>query len=214
MNRSGYKYWVLIGVLVGGGFFVNWFETRGEARAERKSLAEIPATMGDWTQRGGDIRFSEPTERVLKTTDYVMRDYVKNRRRINLYIGYYESQKSGATYHSPQNCLPGSGWEMKNPELVEIKTSDGKSFFANKYIIANGEFKEVMIYWYQGRGRAVASEYYDKLYTVYDSLTRMRSDGSMIRLMTSAGNSEQAATAAAVDFASKTADQLSDFIPR
>lgn len=214
MAAKSYKFWILIGVLIGGGFFVNWFETRGEAMVERRALAEIPTTIGDWTKHGSDIRFSEQTESVLKTTDYMMRDYVKDGRRMNLYIGYYESQKSGATYHSPQNCLPGSGWEMKSPELIEVKTSDGKSFFANKYIIENGEFKEVMIYWYQGRGRAVASEYYDKLYTVFDSVTRKRSDGSMVRLMTSVGGSEKDATAAAVDFASQTADKLSDFLPR
>ena len=213
MKNSAYRFWFLIVILLLGGLFINWFEQRGEATVQRKELVKLPAKLGDWEQKGSDIRFSEQTESVLKTTDYMMRDYVKNGRRANLYIGYYASQKSGATYHSPQNCLPGSGWEMQSPELVQIKTASGKSFEANRYIIENGKYKEVMIYWYQGRGRAVASEYYDKVYTVFDSVTKRRSDGSMIRVMTSVSGSEKVATEAAIELAAETADRLGDFVP-
>ncbi len=213
MVNGGYRFWILIGLLLSGGLFINWFEQRGEAAVERKPLTDFATKLGDWEQKGSDIRFSEQTESVLKTTDYMMRDYVKEGRRANLYIGYYASQKTGATYHSPQNCLPGSGWEMRSPELVTVHMPGGKSFGANKYIIENGEYKEVMIYWYQGRGRAVASEYYDKIYTVFDSVARRRSDGSMVRVMTSVVGSEQIATDAAIDLASQTAVNLGQFVP-
>ncbi len=212
-KTSDFKFWLLLGVLLSGGLFINWFEQRGEAKVERKDLSGIPSKLGEWNQKGGDIKFSEQTESVLKTSDYVMRDYVKNGRRANLYIGYYASQKTGATYHSPQNCLPGSGWQMRSPGLVTIPLSGGKTFEANRYIIENGKYKEVMIYWYQGRGRTVASEYYDKIYTVFDSVSRRRSDGSMIRVMTGVGSSEKVATDAAIDLAAETAEQLSDFVP-
>lgn len=205
--------WLIIGVLLFGGIFINWFEHRGEAKVARKSLTELSANLGEWRQKGDEIKFSEATESVLKTSDYMMREYVKNGRSANLYIGYYASQKTGATYHSPQNCLPGSGWEMKKPELVEIKTSNGKTFQANRYIIENGKYKEIMLYWYQGRGRFTADEYYDKIYTVLDSVVRRRSDGAMVRVMTSVGNNEQEATKQASDLAAQTADQLSAFVP-
>ncbi len=199
--------------LVTGGLFINWFENRGEAEVQRKPLTQISSKLGDWEQRGSDIRFTEATESVLKTSDYVMREYIKDGRIANIYVGYYASQRTGATYHSPQNCLPGAGWEMRDPELVEVKTPSGKTFQANRYIIENGRYKEVMLYWYQGRGRTQASEYYDKVYTVWDSVTRRRSDGAMVRVMTSVGHSEEEATKAAVDLAAQTADRLSEFVP-
>jgi exosortase D (VPLPA-CTERM-specific) len=207
------KIYLLIGVLLAGGLFINWFEQRGEAKVERRPLTELSGTLGEWRQKGGDIRFSEATESVLKTSDYMMREYVKDGRLANLYIGYYASQRSGATYHSPQNCLPGAGWEMKKPELIEITMPDGKTFEANRYIIENGQYKEVMIYWYQGRGRTIASEYHDKVYTVLDSVLRRRSDGAMVRVMTSVGSSEREATKEAVELAAQTADKLSAFVP-
>jgi len=205
---------ILIAVLLVGGVFINWFEQRGEAVVERKPLSELSAQLGDWRQKGNEIRFDATTETVLRTSDYTMREYVlPNNRLANLYVGYYASQRTGATYHSPQNCLPGAGWVMKQPELVEIITANGKTFSANKFIIENGVYNEVLIYWYQGRGRFAASEYTDKVNTVWDSILRRRSDGAMVRVMTGVGNSETEATRAAIDIAAQTADELSVFIP-
>ena len=213
--RLGGSIWLLIGVLLCGGIFINWFERRGEIAVERKSLREIPSALGEWRQKGNDIRFSEQTESILKTSDYVMRDYYfADGARANLYVGYYASQRTGATYHSPQNCLPGSGWEMKNPEFIEIRTPEGKIFAANRYIIQNGDYAEILIYWYQGRGRAVASEYADKIYTVLDSVARRRSDGAMIRVMTPAASADDTeALRKAVDLSARIADQLPEFVP-
>jgi exosortase D (VPLPA-CTERM-specific) len=207
---------LLIAVLLSGGIFINWFERRGETIVERKALNEIPGALGEWRQKGNDIRFSPQTESVLRTSDYIMRDYyLADGSRANLYVGYYASQRAGATYHSPQNCLPGAGWEMKNPEPVEIKTPRGKIFTANRYTIQNGDYAEVLIYWYEGRGRAVASEYADKIYTVLDSVARRRSDGAMIRVMTpaAAGGDDAEAVRKAIDISAQIADKLPEFVP-
>jgi EpsI family protein len=70
-----------------------------------------------------------------------------------------------------------------------------------------------MIYWYQGRGRIEASEYRDKINTVWDSVLRRRSDGAMVRVMTSVGNDEQSATQAAIDLSAQLAEKLDEFVP-
>lgn len=211
INRS---FWILIAVLFTAGLFLNWFEQRGETHAARESFREFPAKIGDWEQRGREIRFGEQTESILRTTDYTMREYVlPDGNLANVYAGYYASQRTGATYHSPQNCLPGSGWIMKQPENIEIFSPSGKKFTANKFLIENGQFNEVLIYWYQGRGRIVASEYSDKVYTVMDSILRNRSDGAMVRVMTSVGNSEEEATKRAVELSGLLADKMTGFVP-
>ncbi|MGI9056803.1 MAG: exosortase C-terminal domain/associated protein EpsI [Pyrinomonadaceae bacterium] len=209
-----YKLYFLLAVLFSGGVFINWFEQRGEAEIVRKPLTEFSKTLGEWTQRGDAIRFSEATETVLRTTDYTMREYTFSDGRIaNLYIGYYASQRTGATYHSPQNCLPGAGWILKEPQIIEIKTPSGKTFSANRYLIENGVNNQIMIYWYQGRGRAEASEYRDKINTVLDSTFRRRSDGAMIRILIPVGDDEQKATETAINLSAQTAENLSAFVP-
>jgi len=205
---------LLVAVLFGGGVFINWFEQRGEVEVKRKPLSEISAQLGEWRQKGDAIRFSAGAEKALGTPDYTMREFVlPDGRLANLYVGYYASQRLGVTYHSPLHCLPSSGWVMTQPQYIEIKLPSGKTFTANKFIIENGIYNEVLIYWYQGRGRATASEYTDKINTVWDSILRRRSDGAMVRVMTSVGNSEAEATSNAADLAAQTAAQLPEFVP-
>ena len=213
-NTANSKYWLLLAILIFGGVFINWFEQRGEAEIARKPLAELPASLGEWRQKGDAMRFGEATESVLRVSDYTQRYYAAPDGRIaNLYVGYYASQRTGVTYHSPQNCLPGAGWTMREPRTIEIKTPSGKTFTANRYRIENGTFDEIMIYWYQGRGRIEASEYRDKLNTILDSVSRRRTDGAMVRVMTDVGDNEPAAQAAAADLAAQLEDQLPPFIP-
>jgi exosortase D (VPLPA-CTERM-specific) len=206
--------WPLVVAIVIGGIAVNWFATRSETVPDRQPLTQLSTKLGDWQQKGGDIRFDESVESVLKTTDYTMREYTLPDGRIaNLYVGYYASQRTGATYHSPLNCLPGAGWVMKDPQRIDITTADGRTFTANRYIIENGIYREVMIYWYQGRGHTEASEYRDKVNTVLDSITRSRSDGAIVRVMTSVGSDEPAALQAATDLAAQLAAELTPFVP-
>jgi EpsI family protein len=213
-HAANSKYWLLLGVLLAGGMFINWFQQRGEAEVSRKPLAQLPEKLGEWRQKGDEMRFGEATESVLRATDYTQRYYSAPDGRIaNLYVGYYASQRTGASYHSPQNCLPGAGWVMREPQTVEITTPAGKTFTANRYRIENGTFDEIMIYWYQGRGRAEASEYRDKINTVWDSAMRRRSDGAMVRVMVSVGGDEQSAAKAAIELSAQLADNLSEFVP-
>jgi exosortase D (VPLPA-CTERM-specific) len=213
-SKRSVGVWPLIICLAASGILVQWFVYRGEVIPPRQSLSALPTEFGEWYQRGDEIRFEASIEKVLKTTDYTMREYILDDGRMaNLYIGYYESQRSGATYHSPQNCLPGAGWEMKDPQYIEITSPKGRAFQARKYIIKNGIYNEVMIYWYQGRGRIEANEYNDKISTVLDSVSKRRSDGAMVRIMTSVWNDESEAVRSASDLAGYLVDELPQFIP-
>jgi exosortase D (VPLPA-CTERM-specific) len=207
--------WPLVGVLLVAGLGVNWFADRSEVAPEREPLARLSTHLGEWRQRGDEIHFDAAVEDVLRASDYTMREYAAVDGRVaNIYVGYYSTQRTGATYHSPLNCLPGAGWVMSEPELVSITTPEGRTINANRYLLENGVYREVMLYWYQGRGRTEASEYRDKLNTILDSVTRRRTDGAMVRVMTDVGGDETAAQAAAADLAGQLEDQLPRYIPQ
>jgi EpsI family protein len=215
MKSQSKHFWALVAVLLAAGVVINVLEVVGEARVPRRALVEFPAQVGEWKQVGPDARFDAATEAVLRADDYVTRDYTLAGGGIaSLYIGYYSTQRAGATYHSPLNCLPGSGWTLTDPATVEIKPADGgPSFEANRYILQNGTTRQLLVYWYQGRGRAVASEYWDKVYTVMDSVRRRRSDGSMVRVLIPVASSDEEALAKAVAFSAQIAPNLSAYIP-
>ena len=211
---SSRRFWLLIVVLVAGGILVNSWTYLGEAHVERKELTNFPIQVGDWKQVGVDGRFDAQTMSVLRATDYLLRDYhIGQGQTANLYVGYYATQRDGASYHSPLNCLPGAGWNMVDPAMITISLPNGQSFLANKYVIENGGHRELMIYWYQGRGRMIASEYWGKIYTVLDSVRLRRSDGAMVRVTVPITASDAAALESAREFAAVTSEVLPEFVP-
>ena len=212
--KSSMRFGIVLVVILLVGVVVNAWSYLGEAHVERRDLSEFPETIGTWQRTGTDKILDDETMKVLRASDYLLRDFRKPAGTVaNLYVGYYASQRTGATYHSPLNCLPGSGWILSEPGKATITLPDGTSFIANKYVIQNGDFKSLMVYWYQGRGRNVASEYWGKVYTVFDSVRLRRSDGAMVRVTVPIGDSEQAAEQAAIEFASAAEAVLPQFVP-
>src|SRR6266403_1249738 len=103
---------------------------------------------------------------------------------------------------------------MSDPARITIApVGGGAPFEANRFVIANGRDRALMIYWYQGRGRAVASEYWGKIYTVLDSVRRRRSDGAMVRVMVPMGSSQAEAQKTAIEMAAQAAAELPAFVP-
>jgi len=211
---KNWRFAILFAVLLAGGLVVNAWGYLGEVQVERKELKAFPRQIGSWNQSGGDEQFDNQTLAVLRSSDYLLRNYRgTDGRVVNFYVGYYASQRDGATYHSPLNCLPGAGWVMNEPGKITITPEGRAPFVANRYLIQNGLHKELLIYWYQGRGRAIASEYWGKVYTVVDSVRLRRSDGAMVRIMTPVDGSESKALQAAVDLATHSSAILPEFVP-
>jgi EpsI family protein len=102
---------------------------------------------------------------------------------------------------------------MSNPASITISPEGQPAFEANRYMIQNGSSKQLLVYWYQGRGRSIASEYWGKIYTVVDSVKLRRSDGAMVRVMVPVGSSETTALEAAKNLSESAAKALPEFIP-
>jgi len=213
-RRDSIRFWLLLIALLLGGGIVNVWERAGEAKVSRRPLKEFPSQLGSWRQRGDDLRFDTETEKVLRADDYLSRNFESGDRVASFYAGYYATQRTGSTYHSPLNCLPGSGWVMSGGGQVTITPSNGSSpFAANRYVVQNGNNRALMVYWYQGRGRAEASEYWAKIHTVLDSVRRRRSDAAMVRVMVPLTDSQKDAETTAVELASQAAAYLPAYIP-
>ena len=214
MKISSLRFGILVMAIFAVGVLVNTWAYLGEAKVDRKPLNGFPTQVGAWRQIGSDQVIDAATMQVLKASDYLLRDYSRpDGRTANFYVGYYSTQREGASYHSPLNCLPGSGWSLSEPGQVILPLPDGSTFAANKYVIQNGSYKGLMIYWYQGRGRAVASEYWGKVYTVIDSVRLRRSDGALVRVTVPLAGSEADALRAAADLATVTQSFLAEYVP-
>lgn len=213
MKTSSIRFAVLLVAILGVGVLVNTWAYLGEAHVDRKPLQSFPEQLGAW-QKSSDQVIDEPTMKVLRATDYLLRDFRRaDGETANFYVGYYSTQRDGASYHSPLNCLPGAGWMLTEPGKVTIPGPNGINFVANKFVIQNGNYRSLMIYWYQGRGRAVASEYWGKIYTIIDSVRLRRSDGALVRVTVPVTGSEQKALEAATDLAAAATMALPEYVP-
>jgi len=78
-----------------------------------------------------------------------------------------------------------------------------------------GEFKQVVYYWFQQRGRVVTNEYLVKWYLLWDAVMRNRTDGALIRMTSGVQLSEQLADAdrRLEAFARAMVPQLETYIP-
>ena len=127
MNQATHtnRFGMLLVMLLLSGAGVNIWQRAGEARITRQSLKDFPAQLGQWRQRGGDQTLDEETQRVLRADDYLSRNFESHGRTASFYVGYYASQRTGATYHSPLNCLPGSGWTLTEGPRIAITPANG-----------------------------------------------------------------------------------------
>jgi EpsI family protein len=191
--------------------------SRTESFPPRAPLSSLPAEIGGWT--GTDEPMDQQTLDILGPGEFLLRDYenaTQPQPWIDLYIAYFPTQKAGDTIHSPNHCLPGAGWVPTSKGVVEIMRPDGSSFPANRYVVAQADDRQLVLYWFQAHGRAVASEYSAKYYLIADSIRMNRSDGALVRLMTPMLQGESADTAQArvMRLGSQLLPQLDHYIPR
>jgi len=183
-----------------------------ERPAPREPLATLPVQIGEW--RGADgVALSPEAIAAAGVDDYLSRVYAAGpRRAVSLYIGYYASQRQGDTIHSPQNCLPGAGWQPVASTRRSIATAAGR-VEANDMLIEKGVDRAVVLYWYEGRGRIVAGEYMNKLSLMLDAARLRRTDGGLVRIIAPVANDAAASAADAAAFAAALVPHLARRLP-
>jgi EpsI family protein len=156
-------------------------------------LASFPAALPGWLT-AGDYPVAPEIQEVLKADDILNRIYAdpSGRSRVDFFIAYFKTQRTGATPHSPKNCLPGSGFEpVEPPRIVSIQVvGSAVPVTANRYVVARGEDKVAVLYWYQGHGRTIANEFSAKFWLVADSIRYRRSDTALIKVQVPVGEAD------------------------
>ena len=157
---------------------------RVEATLARQEFSNFPLTIGEWNGKIGSIEQQYLDE--LRLDDYVISDFMApGKLPINFYTAYYASQRKGQATHSPRTCLPGGGWQITSltqHEIDGLNTPAGK-LRVNRSLIQMGEHRQLVYYWFQQRGRNLTNEYLVKWFIFWDSLTRSRTDGALVRLV-------------------------------
>jgi EpsI family protein len=169
--------------LLVGALLVLQLRSSGEAVPIRKNLDSFPTTVGGWQAREG-VLLELDTLNVLKAKDYLMRrDQDPSGKSLALFIAYWDSQRKGAQPHSPRNCLPGGGWEPLEASRVTIPLPPPMApITVNRFLIQKDRDQQVVFYWYQSQGKAIAGEMAARVEMIKTSILRHRTDGALVRV--------------------------------
>lgn len=159
---------------------------------ERDIFALFSRDIGTW--QGYVIPLDPEVETVLGATDYINATYqsADTGASVTFFAAWYASQTEGSGIHSPEVCLPVGGWEVfsLDPYAVSMPATLYGDFEVNRAVIQKGLSKQLVYYWFDQRGRRMTNDYAAKATVVYDSLTRGRTDGAMVRFTTPIGGHE------------------------
>jgi EpsI family protein len=163
-------------------------------------LARLPMAIGPW--RGQDQPPLDERELAnLGADDYLARVYVDRQAVTGLFVGFWASQRQRDTVHSPLNCLPGSGWEKISTARLDVALDTSQNIAGptprhisvNRLIVQKGLERQLVLYWFQGHGRVVASEYASKFLLAADAVRLNRTDGALVRVMVRLAGESRAA---------------------
>jgi EpsI family protein len=203
---------IAVAILLGASLLSSRTIRAGEVPVAREDLSALPTTIAGWQGRPAPP-LADDVLAQLGVDDYVNRTYVKEGGApIGLYVGYYTSQRQGDTIHSPQNCLPGAGWHPVSSGIREIHTG-GRTVRVNEYIIEKGISRQVVLYWYHGRGRIVANEYANKAWLMFDAARLHRSNGGLVRVLAPVSLATEDTSRDAAAFAEALFPFLDKFLP-
>ncbi len=190
--------------------------TQASIPPEREPFARFPLEIEGWSGTPGIL--PPGIAQILAADDYLAAVYrdPAEAAPVDLFLSWYASQTAGAAIHSPAVCLPGAGWEVSaiEPVAVALPGTAAGTVRLNRAVIQKGLDRQLVYYWFEGRGRRLTNDFAAKFHTLADSLTRGRTDGGLVRLITPIGaGGEAAAEARLRAFLAATVDTLPRFLP-
>lgn len=182
------------------------FMARKAVVPPRDSFASFPLEIEPW-QCARNQPLDPSVKENLGATDTLICDYTNAEPSlVGVYVGYHATQvreEGGGSgensIHPPAHCLPGSGWDIIESSTVPIDfpgVSDPDAR-AKRLVIAKGQARQLVYYWYQMQGRFIAEDWQKILYVGWDRATHGRTDGALVRftIPLRAGDEENAESA-------------------
>jgi len=173
-------------IIRGLNSYVYWVLASDEVFPPRSHFSEMSNQVGAWRCQQREV-MQDSVVRDLMVTDYISCIFYNaaDKESVHLYVGYHERQTRdrstgiATAIHPPEHCLPGSGWDVIDSSIVPIGAGAGGE--AKRFIIARGNQRSLVYFWYHSRGRVIARNHEKILYIFMDRARYGRSDGSLVR---------------------------------
>ena len=212
----GPAYLCSVALLVPVAFASTLMVEREEVSPPRAMFVDFPMKLDGWL--GTSLTLEKQYIDALRFDDYLLADYrFGDGQPVNLYAAYYRSQRKGQSAHSPQSCLTGGGWEISSLNSMDLPASSGmvRSLHVNRALIQKDSQKQIVLYWFKQRDRILSNEYLVKVYLFWDALSRGRTDGALVRIISlvGPGETEDIVDQRLLRFVSTIEPELARYVP-
>ncbi|MGO9312929.1 MAG: VPLPA-CTERM-specific exosortase XrtD [Syntrophobacteraceae bacterium] len=181
----------------------------------KKPFAQFPLDVKTW--HGKRAFLDADTLAGLYFSDYTIIDYVSPEGKlVSLYVAYWQSQSKGESIHSPETCLPASGWLFTKEGLINFPVPERENgLTVNRAVFEKLNERQVAYYWFPLRGRILHNIWQLKFFNFWDALTMQRTDGALVRIITPLSKNEDAQIAdkRLQEFTCLIFPVLRDFLP-
>jgi exosortase D (VPLPA-CTERM-specific) len=185
INLSSLKLsYILAGAIL---FILFWLAgnvfSSAQSIPQNVSFEAFPSTIGEW--KGERSYLSEEILDQLWADDYVMMTYKNSVSRdvIYLLIPYYKYQDTRHTAHAPASCLVGGGYAPVEKDTIEREfPAPFNKVTIGRMVLEKDDYKMLSNFWFHQRGRVIASEYANKWFLFWDSMSKHRTDGALVRI--------------------------------
>ena len=206
--------------------YTYYFLAREAVIPPRHPFSELSLQQGEWLCAEPE-QMEDGVQRNLGVTDYHLCNWSRGEgaqaELVNVYIGYHATQVreegGGAaenSIHPPAHCLPGSGWDIIHVDRVEVDFPGlpRSPALVNRLVIAKGNARQLVYYWYQSRGRVIAQDWKKIVYVGLDRALKGRTDGSLVRFTVPIlHGDEERADATIRDLAPRILAQIPNHVP-
>jgi len=206
----------VIALLLAGTALFLHSRTSGEFAPPRTTLALFPFELRSWV--GTDIPIPAEIRKSIGAGEFLQRTYQNQTTPgayVDLYLAYLPNRPA-LDNHLPQDCLGASGWSPVESGITTLAFPGDDAFPANRYLIAKGEDRQLVLFWYSAHGRRIARDDWMDYYLVFNKLRSNRSDSALIRMNTELlrGEKPEEAEQRLLSFAGLVNPLLKNYIPR
>jgi EpsI family protein len=206
-------------LILGLNSYVYWYLASEEVIPPRTEFSNLSNEIDGWRCIEREKMDDDVLENLM-VTDYIACSYynAEDKQVVHLYVGYHERQTrdrstgKATAIHPPEHCLPGSGWDVIDSSIVPIDADPGGE--AKRFIIAKGNQRSLVYFWYHSRGRVIARNHEKILYMFLDRARYGRTDGSLVRFTIPIANGDVEAAEATFDkFSRSVTPAFARYIP-
>jgi len=167
------------------------------------SIDDDLVNVGGYPSLTGERRFAAVDDELVR----VYRNSSGN--RVRLYIGYYHRQEDG------KELTGKAGTDLAVASSTLTLPAESRRLELNEIVQAKAGTRRGVLFWYDINGRIVSDFYRLKSYTIWDAVTRRRTNGAVVMIAWDGapGAESEAARERAIEFAQALMPVLRRHLP-